>query len=538
MWRLPTNRGLLTLLAILCVATVLRGWNLPAQSFNVDEVYEVTAARETVSDLIYAVDSMPPLFPLVLKGWLAVVGTDAAARWLSVLFGVLSIVCLWGAVREAAGERAALVSAAVAAVSPFHIYYSQLVRAYMLYMLLAALAAWMLIRALQDNRLRDWAAFALAAIAGMYTHYYFAVFLAVCMVAIGTYAVAARSGLPSWQVCRRAAATMFLVAIASSGTILTFTEDYAYQSGHREPRPFSVELAGYTYLSFFSGYTLGPSRAALNTMSGAEAMRAVMPWTLAIGGCLAAIAVVSFHSLRRRRLILPLVLWIVMPVLLTGGLGALVGVSFHVRHIVWCWLGVAAWLGVALADVGAAWNEYTDTAVLREAGRVDRWRLPFASVAAVGLLIVSGCAVYNRHYVARYGNEDFRTAGRFLANITDEQSPIFVLSDYLANPIDYYSDSCHRVIELPVPGEINHPVRTEDDIESALAVVTAHADPDGTFWLVYSRGFDGDPKGRLLDRLHCETELVEAADLSGVKIYRGRLCRPAEKLRGSNIPAK
>ncbi|OYV81268.1 MAG: hypothetical protein B7Z73_18270, partial [Planctomycetia bacterium 21-64-5] len=75
---------------------------------------------------------------------------------------------------QAAGERAGLLAAALVALSPFQIDWSQQVRMYVLGACLTLLSCWLLLRALASARPRwqDFAWYTLAATALAYTHYF------------------------------------------------------------------------------------------------------------------------------------------------------------------------------------------------------------------------------------------------------------------------------------------------------------------------------------------------------------------------------
>jgi hypothetical protein len=125
----------------------------------------------------------PPLYFAALRVWTSIFGeSNAAMRSLSVLFGVLTLVAVFFLGRAVIGEHAALASAAVLALLPSHIQYSQQVRAYSLTILLtttASLIFWNASRAIGTAReWRQWALYAGLAAASLYTHYFAAGVLA------------------------------------------------------------------------------------------------------------------------------------------------------------------------------------------------------------------------------------------------------------------------------------------------------------------------------------------------------------------------
>ncbi|MBY0356725.1 MAG: glycosyltransferase family 39 protein [Candidatus Obscuribacterales bacterium] len=84
----------------------------------------------------------PPLYTLLLNFWLHNIGQDdTAIRSLSALLSVLSIIALFYFCRSLLGERAALATAFLQAISPFDIHYAQEARMYSLVLLCAVLSA-------------------------------------------------------------------------------------------------------------------------------------------------------------------------------------------------------------------------------------------------------------------------------------------------------------------------------------------------------------------------------------------------------------
>jgi mannosyltransferase len=82
-------------------------------------------------DLSRDSDIHPPLYPVMLKAWIAVFGDSRTAmRGLSVLFGALSIVPVYLIARQWTDQRIALLAALFLAVNPVHIHFSRELRNY------------------------------------------------------------------------------------------------------------------------------------------------------------------------------------------------------------------------------------------------------------------------------------------------------------------------------------------------------------------------------------------------------------------------
>ncbi len=128
-----------------------------------------------------AVDIHPPFYYVLLYLWIAVLGSSVfSVKLLSVLIGTVTVPLLFVTGRRLSGGIAGLVAAGLLAISPFHIYYSQEVRMYVLVTLLSLVAfdsalRWRLASGERIADLRYWGSglgYVLAATLALYTQYY------------------------------------------------------------------------------------------------------------------------------------------------------------------------------------------------------------------------------------------------------------------------------------------------------------------------------------------------------------------------------
>lgn len=162
---------------ILLLAAGLRFYRIDAQSLWYDEGNSARIAERSIQLILEgaAGDIHPPLYYLLLSLWRTVFGaSETALRGLSAVSGIGLVALAWWLGRRLFGIRAGLAAAALLAVSPFAVYYSQEARMYALLALWAALAsAWIVTLALPGDKV-SWpgaALYALATAAGLYTHY-------------------------------------------------------------------------------------------------------------------------------------------------------------------------------------------------------------------------------------------------------------------------------------------------------------------------------------------------------------------------------
>jgi uncharacterized membrane protein len=116
-----------------------------------------------------------PLFFALEHYWMAIFGyTPAAMRSLAALFGCLSIPAMYWLGRELfQSPRIGLISAAIFALSPFHILFAQDARPYSLWTLITLLSSAALLRAMRKNKINAWMTYSLTLILGVYSHQLF-----------------------------------------------------------------------------------------------------------------------------------------------------------------------------------------------------------------------------------------------------------------------------------------------------------------------------------------------------------------------------
>jgi mannosyltransferase len=255
------------LAALLALAAALRLSTLDLQSFWYDEAFTpVHVLHPSLAATLHSVvhtENSPPLWYALVWGWSRIFGTgEIALRLPSALAGVATVAVAWGIGWELAGRRAAIVTAALVAVNPLFIWYSQEARAYGLFVFLAALAMLCFLRADRQPTPRRLAEFAVSGALALVTHY-FAVFLLapMCLWLL-------RRPLRPW-LPRRARASdrdwrARLVAVGALGAVgLALVPLAVAQGGHGTqwigawPLSERLEAIPQYYLTGYSGAPLG-----------------------------------------------------------------------------------------------------------------------------------------------------------------------------------------------------------------------------------------------------------------------------------------
>jgi len=242
------------LAALMLLAAALRLSTLDLQSLWYDEAFTPVHVLHpslwaTLRSVVHT-ENTPPLWYIVEWADTRALGTGAIAlRLPSALAGIATVAVAWAIGRELAGRRAAILCAAIVAVNPLFVWYSQEARAYGLFVLSAAVAMLCFLRAEREPTPRRMAAFALSTAVALLTHY-FALFLAIPMVL--------------WLVRERSRRRAALPAIAALVIVgLSLLPLISAQGGHgtqwigRWPLVERLEAIPQYFLTGYSGAPLG-----------------------------------------------------------------------------------------------------------------------------------------------------------------------------------------------------------------------------------------------------------------------------------------
>jgi uncharacterized membrane protein len=140
-----------------------------------DEAQSVAFARLPASRIPSALreDGAPPLYYVVLHGWMWLVGdSDFAVRALSALLATATVIVAVVLARRRWGPTVAVAATVLVATSPFAIRYAAHARMYALVMLEVVLGVALVGRALEAPRLGRLIAVTMASAALLLTHYW------------------------------------------------------------------------------------------------------------------------------------------------------------------------------------------------------------------------------------------------------------------------------------------------------------------------------------------------------------------------------
>ena len=171
----------LTIVGICAIALAIRVHDLDAASLWEDDYSNIDRALLHLRTLVLVqnhqgpantiFDIHPPLFYALLKLALAFDCSTLAARSISVLGGILGILGLSLLGTRLFSRASGLAASALITFSVMHVLFSRVLKPYGWFICFFTFAAWLLLRALSDDKVRDWTGYVLCCIGLCYTAY-------------------------------------------------------------------------------------------------------------------------------------------------------------------------------------------------------------------------------------------------------------------------------------------------------------------------------------------------------------------------------
>ncbi|MBI4446109.1 MAG: glycosyltransferase family 39 protein [Acidobacteria bacterium] len=171
------------LILILASGAFLRFYRIGETQLWLDEIIQLArGSRPTLTEKLLSIQqdiAAAPLDYLVQNLFVSRWGNSpGVARLHAALFGTFSLPMIYLLARSFLGKNVALLSAALLAVYPLHVYYSQEGRNYSLFVFLSLCSSYLLVQAMVAPDPRRWLWFSLVTVLSLYTNY-FAILLLV-----------------------------------------------------------------------------------------------------------------------------------------------------------------------------------------------------------------------------------------------------------------------------------------------------------------------------------------------------------------------
>lgn len=169
------RRPTVLLLALTLLALALRLSRLDYQDYWDDEILTLLAPRPPAHVILLSLGTYtihPPLYYILVHFWMFVGSDIITIRLLSVLMGTAAVPLLYLLGRTIASQPVALAAAALLAISPTHVFYSQQARIYALFVLVVPGTTLLFLYAWRHGGWHRWLVFGVGVAAAFYSHTY------------------------------------------------------------------------------------------------------------------------------------------------------------------------------------------------------------------------------------------------------------------------------------------------------------------------------------------------------------------------------
>jgi mannosyltransferase len=489
-----TRRRLLPgiVLVLVLVAFGLRLYRLDSQPLRGDESFTIQFSSHPLSWLVPAIANIepnPPLYYFLLHYWMAILGqSEFVTRYLSLLFGVLCVPLAYLLGQTLGWTWAGALAAFFVAINPFQVWHAQDVRNYTVWPALSMGALIFLVHALQKDRIRYWAGYAVMALLSLYTHYYDLFMLVfynlffVTVLLTGWHQTATfRSSRPrllaTWLVVQAMLAmTLGPWLLYGSSRLLFYTT--------RADSPALWEIFLRSLTAFSLGETVSPTLAAVSS-----------PVLL-----LALIAGLTHSFTRNRTLRLFLILYIVVP-------SICIFIACQVRP-----LFRERYLNV----VSPAYYLALSYGLLTLRRYLPRWKLRSVAVGIALFGLIAAYSLSNHYWNPAYSKSpDWRALTEHLA--TETSTDDVIVLNYPDPSFSYYYGGTAPSFVLP-SGPLGEDVKS--DTAAALRLLSERYQ---RIWFYPLRDAGWDSEGFVNTWLSRHATLAEEQNISG---FRWLVFRP------------
>ncbi len=178
---MSNKKTYLLLILILIVALLLRVYKIDAKADGTDEKWSFIMTDQILEGTFLqnvGTHAHVPLFYVFLAPfWWLSSKSILALRIVMILLGLISIGITFFFAKKLFGEKIALLTAYLLALSPFHLIYSQHIRAYVLLMIMCISAIIIMTKYLKDEKIKWLIILTVIYVAAFYIHMFAAFFV-------------------------------------------------------------------------------------------------------------------------------------------------------------------------------------------------------------------------------------------------------------------------------------------------------------------------------------------------------------------------
>ncbi|MDB5166205.1 MAG: rane protein-like protein [Candidatus Saccharibacteria bacterium] len=356
---------------------------------------------------VVAKDVHVPLYHMILHVWQQYVGTSVAdARYLSLIFFLLTIPVVYLLAREILSRRWALFATVLFSFSPFMNWYGNEARMYTMLVLTATLSQLFFTRIIKGKS--GWIGYTLTTLVGIYSHYFFWFTLATQAI----YYVLNRKHFPRHSF-KKLIAVAVLALVAISPWIWYFRSLGSGSSTRPHlPAPSTVDL-----FNSFSQFAFGFQNDRINTIL-------LSLWPLLV--------IVALLSVKLRQRFKPETAYLLaaglLPIALAFTLSLVITPFFVSRYLIAC---------LAPLTILTIWF-------------ASHYRKPLATMAVILLssITIGGSIIQYRSFDTPV-KENYKEVAAYISERATAQDQVVLSSPFTLYPFEYYYNGPAETLTLP-----------------------------------------------------------------------------------------
>lgn len=392
-------------------------------SLRLDESQSLWQTSRTVPVLlsIVARDVHVPLYHLILHFWEIFLGNGVAtARLVSLFFFAATIPAVYALGKESYGRKVALFSAVLVAFSPFLNWYGVEARMYSMLVFVTVLNQYFFIRLFREDRAGLWWGYALTALAGAFTHYFFL----LSLLTQGIYFLANRKLFP-----KRATRNFSLIAVMLASAYAPWVY-FVYKLGFAATtQPHLTTPSTFNVFDTWTQFLFGFQTDHLDTAL-------VSLWPISM--LLALFALRRDRRKSNRRGVPPYTLYFLMSALLP------IIIVFAISFVKPIYLSRYLILTIPSLYLFLSWL-------------IATFPPEFAKITRVGIVLAMLLTFAQQTVSASTPvKEDYSTAVNYISQHASDQDVIVLAAPFTIYPVEYYYKGSAQIQTLPVWDQYSH----------------------------------------------------------------------------------
>ena len=280
---------------------------------------------------------------------------------------------------------------------------------------------------------------------------------------------------------------LFNQVMFNSETLSSIPRTERFSSGG--DREYELLAVPYTFFTFSTGFSMGPSVRELQVSRSITALRPFAPLLVTLGILFGSLLILGLIAVKRQGDTgIFVMVWLVLPIIGASLVSVFTDMAYNVRYVSMAFPAYILILGAGIAS----------------------FRRPIVQITLlVSVLLVNAVSVSNYYFNPRYAREDSRSAARYLESGAGGKDIVLVVGNPRA--LRYYYKGNVPIVTWSNKGNGDQIVITE-----RLRELAANHE---RLWLVEIRDWEKDPTGTVKGTLERLYNIVQEQHLPGVEIY-------------------